>query len=362
MEKTKKRIEGYDLARAVAIIGMIIVNFKVVFNAYSGSKWLVNFAELFDGKAAATFVVLAGIGLSLMSNRAREERDTGRLKGIRWSLLKRALFLFVAGLLYISIWPADILHYYGMYLLLALPLLTTRSNVLILLASLLVLGYPFLLDIYDYGQGWNWDTLTYTGFWTTAGFLRNLLINGFHPVIPWLSFLLVGMGLGRLDLSDASVRNRAILYSLLGFVVVQGLSSWLVAGLIEENPRVTEEDIIAIFGTKPMPPLPFYMLSGTSIAILVISVCVDIAERWPHALVVRALVYTGQMALTIYILHVVLGMGIIFIFLGEEVFWPISYAMLHAVIFSLVSVVFSYKWRLRYKRGPLEMLMRKLTG
>ena len=362
MENTKKRVQGYDLARAFAIIGMIIVNFKEVFHAHRGSPWLTDFATLFDGKAAATFVVLAGIGISLMSNQARELQNKSKLNGIRWSLLKRSIFLFIVGLLYIAIWPADILHYYGVYLLLALPLLTTRSNILILLASLLVLGYPFLLDIYDYAQGWDWDTLTYTGFWTTEGFLRNLFINGFHPVVPWLAFLLVGMSFGRLDLGNARIRNRAIVYSLLSYVIVQGLSSWLLAGLIDESPGVPEEDIIALFGTTPMPPLPFYMLSGTSIAIVVISGCVYIAERWPHTLAVRALIYTGQMALTIYILHVVLGMGIIFIFMGEEVYWPISYALTHAIIFSLVSVVFSYKWRQRYKRGPLEMLMRKLTG
>ena len=53
-----KRIIGIDVARALAVIGMIIVNFKVVFGD-SGSNWVKSFASVFDEKAAATFVVLA---------------------------------------------------------------------------------------------------------------------------------------------------------------------------------------------------------------------------------------------------------------------------------------------------------------
>ena len=58
----KKRILGYDIARALAIIGMVIVNFKIVMGADEhGPHWLLSFASLFEGRAAATFVVLAGV-------------------------------------------------------------------------------------------------------------------------------------------------------------------------------------------------------------------------------------------------------------------------------------------------------------
>lgn len=52
----KKRIIGYDLARSLAIFGMIIVNFKIVMGAQDqGPGWLVNLIGLLDGRAAATF-------------------------------------------------------------------------------------------------------------------------------------------------------------------------------------------------------------------------------------------------------------------------------------------------------------------
>jgi hypothetical protein len=62
------RIVGYDLARALAIMGMVVVNFKVVMGASeAGPDWLVWLVNLLEGRAAATFVVLAGVGMSLIS-------------------------------------------------------------------------------------------------------------------------------------------------------------------------------------------------------------------------------------------------------------------------------------------------------
>ena len=62
-----KRIVGIDVARAFAIIGMILVNFKMVFGQ-EGESWIQPFSSILDGKAAATFVVLAGVGIAFMSN------------------------------------------------------------------------------------------------------------------------------------------------------------------------------------------------------------------------------------------------------------------------------------------------------
>lgn len=96
-----KRIIGYDLARSFAIFGMVVVNFKIVLGAeQSGPAWLESLVGLLDGRAAATFVVLAGVGLSLLSRKARTSGDRDQLSQDRNTLLKRALFLFAVGLLY----------------------------------------------------------------------------------------------------------------------------------------------------------------------------------------------------------------------------------------------------------------------
>ena len=95
----KNRIIGYDLARALALFGMVVVNFKIVMGAEkTGPDWLANLVGLLDGRAAATFVVLAGAGLSLLSQKGRTLADRDLLVQDRNTLLKRALFLFIVGL------------------------------------------------------------------------------------------------------------------------------------------------------------------------------------------------------------------------------------------------------------------------
>jgi uncharacterized membrane protein YeiB len=72
----KQRIIGYDLARALAIFGMVVVNFKIVMGAeQNGPPWLTQLVGLLEGRAAATFVVLAGVGLSLLSRNSRDLMD-----------------------------------------------------------------------------------------------------------------------------------------------------------------------------------------------------------------------------------------------------------------------------------------------
>jgi hypothetical protein len=67
----KQRVTGFDLALALAIFGMVIVNFKIAMNAETGNTLLMNFAGAFDGRASALFVILAGVGVTLMTNKAR---------------------------------------------------------------------------------------------------------------------------------------------------------------------------------------------------------------------------------------------------------------------------------------------------
>ena len=100
----EKWIIGYDLACAFAVFGMVVVNFKIVMGAEkSGPDWLVNLVGLLDGRAAATFAALPGAGLFPLSRKGRTRDDHDLLVQDRRTLLKRALFLFVIGLLYTRI-------------------------------------------------------------------------------------------------------------------------------------------------------------------------------------------------------------------------------------------------------------------
>ncbi len=353
------RIIGIDVARALAVIGMVIVNFKVVLGE-EGQNWVKLLARVFDGKASATFVVLAGVGIALSTNSALRNNDLITLKIARTKIAKRALFLFVVGLSYMVIWPADILHFYGVYMLFTLLLIRSKPRRILMWAAAVILAYPFLLYWFDYETGWNLDTLAYLDFWEFGGFLRNLFINGFHPVLPWVSFMLVGFWYGKQDLNNDQFLKKAIGVSSAVFIGIQFLSYFSIRILSNGNEE-TLYNLSEIIGTNPMPPLPIYMLNGIAIAILVISLCILLGKNYATNKVVVALNNTGQLALTFYVAHVVLGMGLIEAISPSKMgAYSIEFSVTYALFFSLTCIVFANLWLKHKPLGPLEWIMKMI--
>ena len=357
----KQRIIGYDLARALAVFGMVLVNFRIVMAADQKEPlWLTKSIGLIEGRASALFVILAGIGISLLSQKARNARDEAGLALDRATLLKRSAFLFVVGLLYTPVWPADILHFYGVYIALAAYLLFLPSRWLVTTAAVFVLAFPLLCLGLDYEKEWNWETLHYSGLWTASGMIRHLFFNGFHPVVPWLAFLLMGMVIGRLDLTDSTVRKRVFLFGVCITVFAGGTSWILVENFSGEGNLAYKGFVEVIFGTDPMPPMPLYMLAATGVACLMISVAVAVGEHSSGALWLRPLVVTGQLSLTIYVAHVVIGLGFLEV-IGRLENQSLEFAVGSAAVFCVSAMIFACFWRRRFERGPLEAVMRWIT-
>jgi uncharacterized protein len=355
-----KRIIGIDVARALAVIGMIIVNFKVVFGE-NGLSWVKSFASVFDGKAAATFVVLAGVGLALMTNSAIKNNDKVKLKVARRRILKRALFLFIVGISYIAIWPADILHFYGIYMAITILFLTSKGKTLIIAAITLILAFPILMIFWNYETGWNFSTLDYQGFWTVKGFMSNLFFNGFHPVIPWAAFMLFGYWFGKQDLHNDKFIKKIFWISSIIFISIHALS-YLSISFLSEGNQETALELTEILGTNPMPPLPIYMFNGISIAFAIISACIIVAKRFENNKIIDALNKTGQLALTFYVAHVIIGMGIIEAINPAKMGnYSVEFSVVYALVFSLLCILFAVVWRKYKTSGPLEWIMRKLT-
>lgn len=356
-----KRIVGFDIARALAVFGMVVVNFKIVMVAKQGGPtWLNSAVGLLDGRAAATFVVLAGAGISLLSQQARASGDADQLVQVRTTLLKRAVFLLLVGLLYTPIWPGDILHFYGVYIAVAAFLFAAPARRLWTIATALVLAFPPMLFTLDYERGWDWATLSYDGLWTPAGMIRNLFFSGFHPVIPWLAFLLVGMVLGRLDMGNAAIRKRVFAWGA-GVAFASEVVSWLLIRTLSPGETHSDQEAIAaVFGTEPMPPVPLYVLAGGGVACAVIAAAIALGERYQGAVWLRPFVATGQLALTLYVAHVVVGMGVLDV-IGRLENQTLSFALLSSAIFCALAMLFASLWRTKFKQGPLEAVMRALT-
>jgi uncharacterized membrane protein YeiB len=356
----KQRIIGIDVARALAVIGMIIVNFKVVFGE-NGQPWVQSLVHIFDGKAAATFVVLAGIGLALMTNTAIKQKDKTKIKMVQIRIAKRALFLFIIGISYITIWPADILHFYGVYLMIVLIVLTCKEHVLLIIGICIIVAYPLLMTFLNYSAGWDFGNLDYQDFWTFKGFMRNLFYNGFHPVLPWSAFILFGYWFGKQDLHNNKFLKKTFWMSSIIFIAIQ-LVSYLSISILSEGNQEAVLELTEIFGTNPMPPLPFYMLNGIAVAFALISACILISKRFKDSFLIDALNKTGQLALTFYVAHVVIGMGIVEAVDPSKMGgYSIAFSVIYAILFSMFCVLFAVVWRKYYTSGPLEWAMRKIA-
>ena len=358
----KHRILGFDLARALAIFGMIIVNFKIAMNATRGNSTLLWFAGLFEGRASALFVILAGIGITLLSQKNIASANKDLINKSKQAIIKRGIILIIIGLSFTVIWEADILHFYGFYFLLAALFITSKDNILLILATISMLLFPILMIFFDYDKGWDWTTYSYLDFWTLEGMFRHISFNGFHPVFPWVAFLLYGMWLGRQDLAAKKVQRKLIITSLILIIIIESVMYYLRLNISEfSDLGLTKEELYLLFSTTIIPPLPSYVISAGSVATIVIVLSIIISNYFKENKLVSWLVKTGQVSLSLYIAHVIIGMGLLELFLGLE-HREIEFSLAYSALFCILSIFFSVLWLKHFKRGPLEMVFKKFTN
>ncbi|WP_323035696.1 DUF418 domain-containing protein [Pararhodobacter sp.] len=344
-----QRLAGLDLARYLAFVGMVIVNFKIAMGAEGGTGLLSWLTGLLEGRAAATFVVLAGVGLGLSAQHEVFSQTFG-------VTLKRAVFLLALGLANMLIFDADILHYYAFYFLFAALLLPlTRRALAGVIVALNIAAVVMILTL-NYDVGWDWEAYSYADFWTPQGFVRNLVFNGWHPIVPWLGFMLFGIILSRQALGEGAIQRRLLLGGGLAMAAAWGLSMVLTPIATAIDP-----ELAALVTTSPVPPMPLYTLAGSGAASLTIGACLllsDAAARWG---VLRVITPAGRQTLTLYIAQILLGMGTLEA-LGRLGGQSVGQAVTAALLFCALATGYAWLWSRRFKRGPIEAVMRALAG
>lgn len=360
--EASKRLIGLDFARAWALFGMLIVNFIVITNAeHNGPTWLITVTSLFQGRASALFVLLAGIGISLMSRKAVASHDKAKIIAIRQMIWKRSLFLFVIGLLlYVMEWTGDILHYYGVYLFMAAVLITVRDRILYGLGAAILITAQCLQLVFDTFKGWGGPVpfMHYVDFWTLEGFVRNLFFNGYHPIFPWFCFFIIGLLIGRIDFHNKALRMKLLIIGASVTITMELLSKMLTYLFI---PSMGSESAEFLFSTGPILPNVLYILSAAGSAIAFLILCLFLTEKYDKGWFINAIVHTGQLTLTHYVSHVVIGIGVL-IALNRLENQSLIFASIYSFCFFLFSILCSVLWRKSFSRGPIELLMRKITG
>ena len=358
-----QRIIGFDLARAYAIFGMFIVNFNFSFASIMAPSDKIGwFLSLFTGNSTAIFIICAGMGVSLMTNKSNFSKEDKSI--LKSKILKRSWFLFGLGLLLYNWWQGDILHFYGGYMHFAALLLFTPKKYYLWFAFLSIVIFYTLFLIIPIETGWDFTNYNYIDFWTPIGFLRNTFYNGWNSLFPWFAYFLLGMWLGRLDWQIKNTKRNIFSIGFILFIAIQILRQFAKNGYF--SPFWSD-----FITAEYFPPFLPFMLVTIGFAFMVISICMYIGEKFSKNNIINALQKTGQMTLSHYVIHLTLGM-ILFVQLSnkhypngliqtEEPVAPI-YILIYAISFFFISVLFSMFWSKKFKNGPLETLMRKISG
>ena len=345
-----ERLIGLDIARYLAFVGMVLVNFDIVMShgVQSNEGFFNEFIGQLRGRASATFVILAGIGLGLSSFKKGGQTVN--------TVVKRSIFLLILGLLNMTIFEGDILHYYAFYFLFGIFLLPFSNRVLISIIGLLNIAFFGMLLFIDYESGWNFEELTYSGFWTIDGFARNLFFNGFHPILPWLGFFLLGILLSR-----ASLRERQVQIKMITWGLVAVIFSEIISFIFSSYVIPTDSELQFLFMTDSMPPMPLYFIAASGSAFFIIGLCLLLSEKLRDSKIYSLIAPAGTQTLTLYIAHIIVGLGFIDAvgFTGSQ---TSSQAFIAALIFCVLGTIFAFTWSKWFGRGIFESLMRKLTG
>ena len=340
------RVLAVDVARALAIVGMVSVNVGPTESAEPGA-WLY---QLPHGRASILFVLLAGIGVSLMSRRLRE---ADRPQGLRpfWAGMGwRSALLLVGGLALQRMGHESnvILAVYALLFVVGGLLVRARDGLVLAVAVLGVLAGPVLWLAPQVGSGVAFDGRPPELGDPPLEVLTSLVLTGPYPLVTWLAPFALGMWLGRRDLTDVTFQRRAALVA-----GVLAVAAPLLAHAANRLRGGLVGDISwgLLLTDAPHGQMPLWLVGSSAVSVLVLVGCLVLERRLPRRLLVPA-AFLGQLSLTFYVLHLVVLAAL----------RPLPHTLLQGVVISIAMVVAAALgaalWRRGHRRGPLELLVR----
>jgi uncharacterized membrane protein len=369
------RYVGVDLARGLALFGMMATHTLPLRDPETGELTWVGL--LFDGRASALFAVLAGLSLALVSGRTTPYAGPA-LRRARIHITVRAFAIGFLGLLLVELDPpiAVILAYYALFFLAVLPFLGMRPGALAWLALAWGLVAPQLSHVLRQriDDPVREQVGLSTVFLDPLGSMVELLLTGYYPVLVWVTYLLAGMAVGRLDLRRTTIQ----LWLLLGGAAL-GAGSWLISTallvrtggppaaevLAERLPTASVVDLQSapFYGTTPPRSAEWLLVaaphSGTTFdlattigsAFAVLGACLLLTRLRPLAILTYPVAAAGTMTLTLYTVHAV------YLALTREQWGEPAYYWTQVI----AAMVFATVWTQFVRRGPLEGGLHALT-
>ncbi len=338
------RVTGLDVARALAVFGMLGAHVGGVPAdvVASPSSWL----GAVNGRSSILFAVLAGVSVALLTGRTAVPAGEELVRGRTRLLVRAAWVLGIGAALEALGTEFDvILGVYGVLFVVALPFLRWSPRRLVLAAAVLAVLTPpaaLLLTVGAQAAGLEESPVVL------------LVLNGPYPALIWWTFILVGMAVGRSDLGSPQVRARLVGAgaALAGLGYATGwLTTWWWGQAASAQAWVDGEvdrrswSLAWLSGAAPHSGTTFEIVGSVGVALIVIAGCLVIAERLPR--VAFPLESVGAMALTAYTGSIIAPAA-----LDEypEGGWT-------WLAFIAATVVLATGWRPLLGQGPLERLL-----
>lgn len=288
--KAAFRFDGIDLARGLAIVGMVFAHLGPT--GFDGGVVADYTTTAFAGYPSALFAVLAGVSLGLFHERGADDPVRTRL-----ATLVRGVILLVAGTLMSMV----------------------QSTIAIVLSTIAVIY--LLLFWLPRCKTWVIAVIiAVLAAVSSVGFvLVGLVPFGFelfmppYPVLAWLTYGAVGVLVHRFLVGNTKAQAIAVVPALLlaavGFVIrVNNAAVFPYDPLADyTEPQFDKEPLVQLLLTQSFEPHTGMfgdLLASITCAIAVICLCCLLCQvRWANILAypLRAV---GAMALTTYVAHV----------------------------------------------------------
>ncbi|MFM7357744.1 MAG: DUF418 domain-containing protein [Sediminibacterium sp.] len=230
-------------------------------------------------------------------------------------------------------------------------------------ASASVLIFHILVFIIPFETGWNLEKFHYNDFYTLNGFIRNTFYNGWNSVFPWIAYFFLGLYLGRLDWTQIKVQRKMFRIGLSMYLIISSIQ------LISQHISISTE-LNEFINADYLPPFLPFIFSTFGFGLMLISGFMYLGNIIGDSQLAKNFASTGQMTLTHYISHVTIGLILFSIITGKNLSEDLTtlqptkpiYILLFSIAYFAFSYFFSKLWTKHFRNGPLETLMRKISG
>ncbi|MBL6965016.1 MAG: DUF1624 domain-containing protein [Anaerolineales bacterium] len=199
--QTSRYLISIDILRASAILLMIQVHFVTNLSPRaSASAALYDLSTILGMLPAPIFSFLTGFSLWLWLGR-ETQRGIPEAR-LRRTTFRRVVFLFVSGLAFatfiwlpVSVFDWDILTFLGAATIIVYLFRNLSPRWIFTTIIFVLLVSPWLRSTSGYAAHWQGSEYLYD--FTVRDVVMGFLLEGYFPLLPWISFSLLGLAFGK---------------------------------------------------------------------------------------------------------------------------------------------------------------------